>query len=150
MDVLVESHADPSSWESFKLELKDDDTFETDFISASEQDWKKWALEMQSKHLFIEQNIIAIADARSASDGTLLMQHYVGEESCFPIGRYGVLPREHDVWFDYKINYNGAAEVIIALTNGPYNSVYPIYYGNKKELTNELGIFDVTKAHTSC
>ena len=130
---LVESHVCPSDYEGFKLELKDDETFETDFIGASEQDCQKWALEKQFQVNFIEQDIIAIADARSVRDDTLSIQYYAREldhpEPALEFGEFGVLPRERNTWYDFRIDYKGAAWVYIDLINGPIDSVYPAYFG---------------------
>ena len=83
---LVESRAGMNNGQAFRKELKEDETFETDFNGASEQDCGKWALEQQSQHLIIEQDLIAIVDERSAEDGTLLMQSYQKEESGIEYG----------------------------------------------------------------
>jgi hypothetical protein len=42
---LVESNIGPTDRPGFKHELKDDETFESDFIGASEHDCQKWAVE---------------------------------------------------------------------------------------------------------
>jgi hypothetical protein len=151
MFYLVESHVCPSNYEGFKLELKDDETFETDFIGASEQDCQKWALEKQFQVNFIEQDIIAIVDARSARDDTLLIQYYAREldpldppEPALEFGEFGVLPR--NTWYDFRIDYKGADWVHIHLMYGPIDSVYPTYFGRKEELTDERGVFNVAKA----
>lgn len=147
---LVESRAGPSDGQGFKAELNDDETFETDFIGASEQDCQQWAVEKQSQHNIIEQDIIAIADVRSATDSTLLMQHYVhkeadGEEP-LQFGRYGVLPRERDTWHDFRIDPSGADNVLAALEYVTFDVSYPVYFGHKEELTDEHGVFDVARA----
>lgn len=132
------------------MELKHDETFETDFIGASEQDCQKWALEKQFQVNFIEQEIIAIADARSARDDTLLMQFYARElghpEGPLEFPEFGVLPREHNTWYDFRIDYKGAAWVHAHLNFGPIDTVYPTYFGRKEELTDERGVFNVAKA----
>jgi len=146
---LVESHVCPSSEDGFKVELKDNETFETDFISASEQDCQKWTLEKQFQVNFIEQNIIAIADARSTRDGTLLIQFYDEElDNSEPLefGEFGELPREHNKWYDFRVDYKGASLVTVDLTNGPIDYVYPVYFGRKEELTDKHGVFNVAKA----
>jgi hypothetical protein len=147
---LVESHVCPSNREGFKKVLKDDETFETDFISASEQDCRKWALEKQFQVRFIAQDIIAIADARSARDNTLLIQYYAREldppDPPLEFPEFGVLPREHNTWYDFRIDYKGAAKVYVDLANGVIGTVYPTYFGRKEELTDKRGVFNVSKA----
>ncbi|KAF4631517.1 hypothetical protein G7Y89_g6618 [Cudoniella acicularis] len=142
---LVETHTCPSRSKEFKQELEDDETFETEFIGASEQDCQKWALEKQYQVNFIEQNIIAIADARSARDSTISIQSY-NDGTPLEFGRYGVLPREHDTWYDFRIDHKKATEVFISLQEGDQEIVYPVYFGHKEELTDEHGVFDVDKA----
>ena len=148
---LVESHVCPSDREGFKTELKDDETFETDFIGASEQDCQKWVLEKSFQVNFIDQDILAIADARSARDDTLLIQYYAREmdppEPFLEFPEFGILPRENNIWYDFRIDYKGAASVYIDLTMcEPMETIYPTYFGLKEELTDERGVFNVTKA----
>jgi hypothetical protein len=130
------------------MELKDDETFETDFIGASAQDCQQWALEKQVQANFIDYDLIAIADARSAGDDTLLLQYYSRElEEPLEFWEFGVLPREHTTWYDFRIDYRGAASAVLHLTNyGPMDTIYPTYFGRKEELTDERGVFNVAKA----
>jgi hypothetical protein len=98
---LVESRDCPNNREGFKMELRDDETFQTEFIGATEQECQNWELEHQFQHNFIEQDIIAIAEARSATDNTVLVQFYSRElEPPEPLefGVYGVFPHEHSIW----------------------------------------------------
>src|SRR5205814_9191488 len=76
---LVESRVCPTSSEGFKTGLGDNETFETDFIGASEEDCQQWVQENAPQVKFIVPDLIAIADARSAKDGTILIQVYQHE-----------------------------------------------------------------------
>ena len=154
---LVESRVCPSTPEGFKNELRDDETFETDFIGASEQDCQSWALEQQSRVNFIEHDIIAIADARGARDGTLLMQWYAAELEPLPedagdpgpafnFPKFGVLPKESNLWYDFRVDYTESVDVIVCLNYVSPDGVYPVYFGLKEELTDERGVFDVVRA----
>ena len=80
---LVESNVCPDRREGVKIELQDGEPFHSDFIGASKEQCKNWALEKwyQAKVKFIEPNVIAIADERSARDGFLLMSFYYPEVS---------------------------------------------------------------------
>jgi hypothetical protein len=89
----------PDDPEGFKIELRDDETFQTEFIGATEQECQNWALEHQFQNPFIEQDIIAIADARSTTNNTISIQFYSREldeldphEPDLEFGEYGVLP----------------------------------------------------------
>ena len=76
MFFLVESKTMPSHLDGLKKVLQENEPFESAFINASEEQCKSWALEKQFEVNFIEQNIIGIADARTAGDGTMLMSRY--------------------------------------------------------------------------
>ncbi|EEP77045.1 predicted protein [Uncinocarpus reesii 1704] len=146
---LVESNVCPASREGFKTKLQEDEYFESDFINASEEQCKSWALEKEFQVNFIEQDLIAIVDARSARDETILMCHYnylrdPGDGLEF--GDFGVLPREPNVWYDFRIDYRGAHMVCVALHYVPPDLSYPAYFGCKEKFTDEHGVFDVQKA----
>ncbi|KAF3385994.1 hypothetical protein DPV78_012601 [Talaromyces pinophilus] len=143
---LVESHTCSSDSTGFKRELKNDETFETDFIGASVEECQKWALENQFQVTFIEQDIIAIVDARSAIDETLSVQWY--EELGPPSDPEEITYYEPEAnrWYDFRIKYEKANTVIAHLANGSIPEVKENYFGHKEELTDGHGVFDVTKA----
>ncbi|KAL9085602.1 MAG: hypothetical protein Q9165_007502 [Trypethelium subeluteriae] len=142
---LVETHTLPSDSQGFKSELKDNEIFETDFIGASIEDCQKWALEKQYQVNFIDQNFIAVADARSARDDTLLMQYYSGE-NILEIEGHGDLPRESNTWYNFRIDQSKADLVFTALTEINEELTYPVYFECKDELTDEYGVFNADKA----
>ena len=149
MFYLVESYNGPSDGQKFKQVLAENEGFETDFIGASEQDCRKWALKRQSEDIWVEKDIIAIADKQSASDDTLSIQYYNSSPG-IELQPDGLLPREQDKWYDYRVIYKEAFTVYAALTNGSPGIVYPIYFGRKDELTDERGIFNIAKADELC
>ena len=103
MFYLVESRTCLDNPEGFKEELQDGETFETNFIGDSVQDCQNWAQQSQFQHNFIEQDFIAIADARSATDYTLMVQFYGREfdpKEPVEFERFSVLPREPKAWVD--------------------------------------------------
>lgn len=63
---LVESRQGPRA--EFKDELKEGETFHTDFIGASTEDCGSWALQQQAQNGAIETDIIALIDERSIKD----------------------------------------------------------------------------------
>ena len=149
MYYLVESYHGPSDGQEFKQVLAENESFQTDFIGASEQDCRKWALEMQSQNNMVEQDIIAIADKRSASDDTLSIQLYArppGHE--YP--GLGIFPKEQDKWYDFRVIYTQADTVYTELRFLESEIAFPVYFGRKDELTDERGIFNVAKAHELC
>lgn len=95
-------------------------------------------LEKQDEAMFIEPNIIAIADARTARDGTILMQWYSGP--------YAEPPPKSNTWYDFRVDPEGAAKVIASLNFGDPDVIYPTYFGRTEELTDEDGVFNVAKA----
>ena len=129
-------------------ELEDIDPAQTDFIGASQQDCQKWALEQQKLHKFIEQDFITIVDARSIRDSTVLVSRFMPDIGGEPLefGRYGYLPPEGDIWYDFRIDFERAIDVETDLKFGSIDTVYPVYFGLKEELTDKHGVFDVVKA----
>ena len=149
MFYLVESRICPDTPEGFKEELQDGETFETDFIGGSVQDCQNWALQNQFQHKFIEQDFIAVADTRSATDNTLMVQFYNRElnpEEPVEFEGFGVLPRESNTWVDWRVEPQRAGEVWASLFFGALEMTYPVYFGLKEELTDVNGIFNVAEA----
>ncbi|KAI1170209.1 hypothetical protein F4777DRAFT_584134 [Nemania sp. FL0916] len=146
---LVETRADPENGDHFKRELKTDEEFGTEFIGASEKECQDWAMEMQGRHNFIGQDLIAIADARSASDDTLLMQFY-GRKPDNDDTEREPWPQENDSWHSYRVDYREAHKVIASFDEGDFDAIYPVYFGRKEELTDENGVFDVARAESIC
>lgn len=144
---LVDSHTLPKNDEKFRMELGENETFETDWIGASEQDCQKWTLEKQYQVNWISQDVIAIADARSARDDTILIQfHSRVEPEPLEFGRYGVLPQEQNTWYNFRVELSKADPVLCSLSEGAFDCVYPVYFGHKEMLTDVHGVFDVDKA----
>lgn len=143
---LVESRNGPRDSQPFKMELANNESFETDFIGASEQDCREWALEQQFQNNMIEQDIIAIADQRSASDDALSIQFYRRNPG-YDFGVDGILPREHDKWYEFRVIYKEANTVYAVLSHVEPDVGYPVYFGRKDELTDGRGIFDTAKAN---
>ena len=144
MFYLVESRDGPPSGQRFKDKLEDDETFDTDFISATPEECQRWAVERRRHDLSFHDCIIAIVDARSAKDGTLLMQRYATHNH--PFGGYGLLPPEKNVWCDFRVHVRDAAKAELALIHVSPNVSYPCWFGNKERFTDENGVFNVDEA----
>lgn len=152
---LVESRVCPTSSEGFKKRLGDNETFETDFIGASEEDCQQWAQE--NPRNFIDSELITVADARTAKDGTILIQVYQSdlppEENEYerdhpPFPPFGELPPrdKNNTWWSYRVDIKDAPEALLDLgLFGIFEAVLP-YYGYKDRLTNDRGVFNVAKA----
>ncbi|GIJ84579.1 hypothetical protein Asppvi_003426 [Aspergillus pseudoviridinutans] len=150
---LVESKDCPSTREGFRTRLQDGESFESDFINASKEECQKWALDkwlQPIKFNFIEQSIIAIADERSAQDGTLLMSFYFGEdapdEPPMEFNGYGPLPPKGNTWYDFRIHHNAAQLFHASVLFTEPDILFPNYFGRPDKFTDETGVFDVLKA----
>jgi hypothetical protein len=146
---LVEWRVCPNTRHGFKRELREDETFESEFIGSTVEDCQNWMLETQSQVNFIEQDFIAIADARSATDNTLLVQFYGREldpEEPVEFEGFGVLPREPNTWVEWRIHPQGAGKMVASLFFGALEMTYPAYLGRREELTDANGIFNVDEA----
>jgi hypothetical protein len=148
---LVLSNAQPTSEQEFKQDLGENETFETDFMGSSIKDCQNWALENQQAVNFLETDLIAVVDARSAKDETILLTHYTRDsgidEPEYEDDEFGVLPHEQAIWYDYRIDHGQEMEATLCLTtHSPYETFYPTYFGRKEALTNENGVFDVARA----
>ena len=147
MFYLVESRH-PGNREKLRKELQANETVETDFIDATPEDCQRWANERCRHDRAPFTSLIAIVDARSAQDGTILIQKYVTEK--FPFGGYGMLPQETNVWYDFRVNRRGAWTVFADLSHTSPDVTYPIYFGSKDSFTDENGVFDVREAGRYC
>jgi hypothetical protein len=111
---LVESRDCPSDGKNIKTKLSDNDAFETAFVGSSEQDCEDWFFGKQNVINYMEFNIIGIADARTAKDGTISMRWYQDGEG---VERppYGVLPPKPDSWYEFRTEPEGAARLLADL-----------------------------------
>ena len=150
---LVESRICPAEYKGFKHELGDGETFETEFIGASEEDCQKWGRENSVKANVVNPALIAIADARTAKDQTLLIQLYhspglLTPEDMLSWPEIGEIPPsdKENTWWSYRVSFKDAPEAILALgPEGIDENDFP-YYGLKDRLTDENGVFNVVKA----
>lgn len=142
---LVESRNGLGNSQRFKEELAETEGLETDFIGASDQDCRKWALETQLQYKMVEQDIIAIADKRSASDGTLAM-HYYTWEAGVDLEKYGLPPRQENQWYIFRVMAKDAGKVWVKLSYTFKGIVRPVYLERKDEFTDERGVWDYAKA----
>jgi hypothetical protein len=133
--------------------LGENETFETDFIGTSEEACQQWARESQRK--LISSSQIAIADARTAKNGTILTQAYqedppYDEYEELPMGfpPFGILPPRdrNNTWWSYKVDFKDAPLAFLDLGEfGIVETALP-YYGYKDRLTDERGVFNVKAA----
>jgi hypothetical protein len=101
---------------------------------------------------FIVPDLIAIVDARSAKDGTILIQVYQDDytssedEPGFP--PFGILPPpdKGNTWWSYRVDCKDVPDVLLDLGEFGIIEAALSYYGYKDRLTNERGVFDAVKA----
>jgi hypothetical protein len=150
--LLAESRVCPTSLDDFVKALGENETFGTDFIGASEEVCQQFV--KQNYRNFITSSQLAIADARTAEDGTILIQVYQAEDpSCnedlvLPWPGFGILPPRdrENTWWSYRVNLEHAPQALLDLGEfGILEAELP-YYGYKDRLTDERGVFNVTKA----
>ncbi|PKX92269.1 uncharacterized protein P174DRAFT_451656 [Aspergillus novofumigatus IBT 16806] len=148
---LVESRVCPDSQEHFRSGLQDGEFFESDFINASKEECQNWAIDkwrQPTKYNFIEQEIVTIADARSAKDGTLLMSYYYEcPPGVFPVefDEHGPLPPKNKTWYDFRIHHTDSEQFQGTLLNAEPDVSYPLFFGYPEKFTNEAGAFEMRK-----
>ncbi|KAH7350240.1 hypothetical protein BKA66DRAFT_613930 [Pyrenochaeta sp. MPI-SDFR-AT-0127] len=134
----------PKTPQSFKKKLEDEDTIESDFIGASEEDCQEWLLNEQDQVNFMEFDILFIADARSANEDTLLAKVYKRQQIVYGHGKK--LPPRPYSWYEFNINFKEAWMLHSDVNFGPASAVDPVYYERKIEAVDENGLFSVVEA----
>ncbi|KAJ5664119.1 hypothetical protein N7507_004850 [Penicillium longicatenatum] len=140
---LVESNVCPRDQAGFKVVLKDDEPFESDFINASKEQCQKWAQENWDKVDGISHEDIAIADERTARDGTVLMSSW--QHDNIDIEGWGPLPPKVPAWYDFRVHHRAVDAYEITQHWCPPHDALPIYYGQPEKYTDEAGVFDSIK-----
>jgi hypothetical protein len=144
---LVESRVCPKKSEPFKKELKDDDTVETDFIGASEDDCQRWLRENQYQNPHIEQDMLFIADACSAQDDTVLAKVYNEQGHEYEESEEEVPPKRN-TWYEFRIDFKDAEPFHVDLYYNRAPELMRAYFLHKEEASDEHGVFSVAKART--
>ncbi|WPG99075.1 Hypothetical protein R9X50_00188000 [Acrodontium crateriforme] len=131
--------------------IDSDADFHTNFIGASIKDCQDWALQNTQDCNNIESSVVAVADTRSAKDGTLLLSKYnVSSGGQLFFCRFGPLPPEDETCYEWRIkpDINDNAYLMMSDLSdcGEPDSAYPVYYGSQNKFTDTDGVFDVTEA----
>lgn len=113
---LFLSRTPPESTGKLKEVLQNDKDFDSEFFGASEQDVLQWAnlhlslgavdLEQYTSQPHVtglEPDIIGIANARTATDGTSLLEWYGGPQAQIECPGHGLLPKEANRWYSWRI-----------------------------------------------
>ncbi|KAH9895475.1 hypothetical protein F4778DRAFT_747007 [Xylariomycetidae sp. FL2044] len=143
---LVESRTLPERKEgAFKDRVADIDSFQTEWIDASEKDCQLFCEQAKEKKHPVFLTLI-IADKRGAQDDTVLVQHKAGpgidldEQGRLP------LPEQEGKWQSFRVDWTKAHTAYTHLHYCRPAAVYPMYYKTKDEITDKKGVFDVDKA----
>ncbi|KAJ5635723.1 uncharacterized protein N7484_009036 [Penicillium longicatenatum] len=146
MFLLVESDVCLEDGKAFKTELKDYDHFESDVINASKAQCQEWAQKNWKGITYSSREDIAIADERTARDGTLLMSTWC--QSDIPFEDWGPLPPKVETWYGFRVHHRAACEFSIAIHWAPIEEAYPIYYARPEKYNNDAGVFEVLKVNS--
>ncbi len=138
----MQSREFPAEADWFKETLADGEPFESDFIGASAADCTAWALEHQVQHNQIDQDKVAIVDARSAEDETIELRFYV-RDVVANLLRPG---QQSNAWYDFRVPYQKAPRLLTDLPYGDADETYGVYFWRRDGLVDERGVFDVEKA----
>lgn len=139
--ALVESKVCPSDRSRLKQQFAEGETLDNAFAGGSVKDCQDWLLAHHDTVKFIEPNIIGVADARTAKDGTILMSWYYdyeGERVDHP--PYGLLPPRIGEFWDFRVLSEQANQVVGDL-NFTGLDAYPYYFGCPEDSTDENGVF---------
>lgn len=144
---LMESKSTTEGQE-LREQIKDKDDFQSDFTGASAAECQRAALEHVKHDGMPSRNLLAIADDRTARDGTILLQyHEPSDRSEQEYEGFGVLPKEAGKWYDFRIDPEYANYADTSLSGfGVDEKTKPVWFGCKDELTDKNGVFDAARA----
>lgn len=143
--AYIAARGSPDNEAGLTTEILPGASVSSDFINAPEEDCQQWSLDEAQKCRSLDRGVLAIADARTAIDGTISFQINLLEMQVeFP--RYGLLPQHPYAWHHYRIDTRHAPVAYAALLFTEPDVTYPVYFGRKEEFTDEQGVFDTTRA----
>lgn len=114
--------------------LHPDDLFTSTFIGATPEECQAWLLDVQYERKFLEQDVIAIADARSVLDGTISLYCYVREipplspnvsdddeggncypekDRSYPLDLY---PSKKNCWHEFRVDSSQRSSAILSVS----------------------------------
>ena len=119
-------------------------SFPSSFASTAE--CKDWLLHNQYSVNFINQNIMFVADARSAKDETLLAYTYCERTMRLGPNHEWVLPPKAKTWYEWRIRYQDALMFQVHMQEGELNETWSLFYLRAEEIMDEDGVVDMEKA----
>lgn len=144
---IASSKASPKHRTDYKKK-PDSPDFPCDFTSTT--DCKDWLLRNQYSVNFINQNIMFVADARSAKDETLLAYTYCERTMRLGPNDEWVLPPKAQTWYEWRIRYRDALMFQVHMQDGELNETWSLFYLRADEITDEHGVVDMEKATKIC
>jgi hypothetical protein len=140
---LIESKANGQDKAKLKRTLHDTN-FSSEFTSVEE--CKEWMLREQSMGNLgvMEEDLIYIADKRSAKDGTLAA--YVYSDEPILLGpNEDPMPPEANTWYEFRVKYQDAMAIQNHYNNGEPGDSWPILFGPRDKITDKNGVLDAKK-----
>jgi hypothetical protein len=141
---LIESKASDQDKADLKRTLHDTN-FSSVFTSVEE--CKEWMLREQGKQGLdtMEENLIYVADERSAKDGTLAACVYSDEPIMLGPNEDQPMPPEANTWYEFRVKHQDAMAIQNHYIYGEPGDAWPILFGPKDKITDEDGVLDAEK-----
>lgn len=141
---LVKTKAPPKEDDSVYKRILDDSDFSTDF--TSEEECQTWFSNEHGKTDYLDE-LLFIADARSANDHSLIVMRHSGDPIMFGENEDHPLPPEKDKWYHWRVKYTDAHKVFVHLTfYGEPAESWPIFHERQGEIVDEYGVVEMKKA----
>jgi hypothetical protein len=141
---LIESKASDQDKADLKRTL-DDTNFASEFTSVEE--CKEWMLREQGKKDLntMEENLIYVADERSAKDGTLAAYAYSDEPIMLGLNEDQPMPPEANTWYEFRVKYQDAMVIQNHYVDGEPGDAWPILFGPREKITDKNGVLNAKK-----
>jgi hypothetical protein len=141
---LIESKTSGQDQANLKDTLQDTN-FSSEFTSVEE--CKEWMLHEQGKKDLnaMEENVIYVADERSAKDGTLAAYVYSDEPIMLGRNEDKPMPPEAYTWYEFRVKYQESMAIQNHYIDGEPGDAWPILFGPKIKFTDENGVIDAKK-----
>jgi hypothetical protein len=141
---LIESKASGQDKADLKRTLHDTN-FSSEFTSVEE--CEEWMLREQGKEDLntMEENLIYVADERSAKDGTLAAYVYSDEPIMLGPSEDQPMPPKADTWYEFRVKYQDAMAIQNHYIAGEPGDAWPILFGSRDKIMDQNGVLDVNK-----
>ena len=93
----------------------------------------------------MEENLIYVADERSAKYGTLAAYVYSDEPIMLGPNEDQPMPPEANTWYEFRVKYQDAMAVQNHYIAGEPGDAWPILFGPKDKIMDKNGVLDAKK-----